>query len=464
MVDSINKNYPRIVISADRSGSGKTLLSTLIERYWQRSLKVQSFKCGPDYIDPSYHAMATGRSCANLDSRLMSGEQVKALFQKHAEGAQLNIIEGVMGLYDGAGSLDERGSAAHIAKTLKAPVIVILDVKSMARSAGALALGYKVFDPDVNVAGFLLNRVASTRHEALVIRAVEKATGLPVVGSIPVKKELTLPERHLGLIPAWEDYDYIPHYDALLELVEPYINWSLIKEIAEGAPPLGPVYESSPGPPKTYPVKIAYALDKAFHFYYQDNLDMFGHFGAQLVPFSPMEEDALPPGIDGLYLGGGYPEVFAHQLSQNTSMRRSIKDWALNNRPIWGECGGLMYLLDSLVTQEGEEYPMVGVFPGRTIMKKGLRALGYYTGELKADSWMGPKGQSLTGHLFHWSQRENTTEELNHMLDLTKEDSPEVVPDGLFRYQTWAGYLHLHFATNPQVLEGFLQSCWDHKE
>lgn len=460
------KNYSplRLTIGAVNSGTGKTLFCTLLGRLLtNQGYSVQPFKSGPDYIDPSYHTVACGNISRNLDTRLVRENQIRELFFRQAKNADISLIEGVMGLFDGTGGLDERGSTAHLAKILESPTILLIDVSAIARSAGAIALGYQEFDPDINLAGFILNRIASPRHEEMVRTAIEARTGLPVLGAIPRDKELFMPERHLGLVPAWEGDKIRTFLDRNTEKLKSVINLDLLLEIAGSAPPLPHFKETLFIKERKKDLRIAYALDEAFHFYYQDNLDLLENHGAELVPFSPMNDRTLPEDIQGIYLGGGYPELFAEQLTANKSMLSEILSAAKENLPIWGECGGLMYLMEELVDFEGKTYPMTGVFPGKVVMKKGLRALGYYEGILQAESWIGKKGDSIEGHVFHWSQLENLPDADSFQLELTKENQI-MLKDGFCFKNTWAGYLHIHLAGSKKVINNYLNICRQYKK
>ncbi len=455
---------PRLTIGAVSSGTGKTLFCTLLGRLLtSEGYSVQPFKSGPDYIDPSYHTVACGNISRNLDTKLIGENQIRELFCRQARNADISLIEGVMGLFDGAGGLGERGSTAHLAKILTSPTVLLIDVSAMARSAGAIALGYQEFDPDLNLAGFILNKVASPGHEDMVRSVIEARTGLPVLGAIPRDKNLLMPERHLGLIPAWEGDSILSFLNRNTEKLKSVLDMEALLRIARGASPV-PSYEKTLFiTEREKDIRIAYALDEAFHFYYQDNLDLLENRGAELVSFSPLNDRTLPEDIQGIYLGGGYPELAAKQLAANSSMRFKIKAAARQGLPIWGECGGLMYLMEELVDFEGMTYPMTGVFRGKVVMKKNLRALGYYEGNLQGGSWMGNKGDTITGHVFHWSQLENLPDQTSFQLKLVKENCI-VLTDGLCFRNTWAGYMHVHLAGCERVMNNFLNICRKYKK
>ncbi len=487
---------PRIVIAGTHSGTGKTTITIgIIVILKRRGLRVQPFKVGPDYIDPGFHTLACGIPGRNLDSVMMGERGVRETFERAACKADISIIEGVMGLYDGFSGNDELGSTAQIAKIVDASVILCLDVRAMARSAAALALGYVRFDPTTPIRGFILNNVGSENHYKLVKDAVEHHTGVPVMGGLPKNPEITLPERHLGLVPAWER-DTLPESTlGLAELIEAHIDIEKILAQAERAGE-GALTTNEFGPegecgaridfssrpessrPNTEPrqtddpdifpnsacfsnteaVRIGYALDDAFHFYYQDNLDIFRHMGAELFPFKPTTDEHLPEGVDGLYFGGGYPELCADRLEKNRSMRDEIYRAAEKGLPIYAECGGLMYLMNELLTFDGGSYQMVGVFPGRVVMEKKLTALGYYRGVALADTPIAEKGWSIWGHVFHWSKLENTATDQPFCFRLEKEGK-QFVLDGLLRNNVVAGYFHIHFAGNLRWAERFLALC-----
>jgi cobyrinic acid a,c-diamide synthase len=338
-----------------------------------------------------------------------------------------------MGIFDGAGPLDEKGSTAHLAKILKAPAVILLDVKGAARSAAATALGFLRFDRRLRVAGFILNRVGSPGHLSVVKAAVEGATGVPVCGGLFTDESFKLPERHLGLVPAWEARSsaaaalrWKDYFASLAAVVESSLDLDALLAAARSAPrpPRGGNRLFGGMPDRTAPsrrpkigaapkkaaaptsVKIAYALDDAFHFYYPDNLDILRRYGAELLPFSPTADAELPPEASGIYLGGGYPELHAEELAANKGMLDSIRSAALGGMPILAECGGFMYLSRSIRTFAGGDFPMAGLLPVRILMEKKLRTLGYYDGALLTDSILGRRGEVCPGHVFHWSNAE----------------------------------------------------------
>lgn len=451
---------PRLMIAGTNSGVGKTTIATAVMlSLARRGYRVQPYKVGPDYIDPSYHTAATGRICRNLDSWLLDEGTVRELFARSAGSADLSIIEGVMGLYDGVGSTPV-ASSAHIARILRSPVLLVLNVQSMACSAAAVVLGYRQMDPRVSLAGVILNRVGSERHYRLVKEAVEDHCRLPVVGYVPREVGVSLPERHLGLLPAAEK-DRLDEYMAALAVIEEGLDLEQVVDIACRAEPFPvpgtPVFSSCPGGLR---VRLGVAQDEAFNFYYQDGLDLLAELGAELVPFSPLYDRCLPENLAGLYIGGGFPEMFLDSLAENHTLRSDLKKAAESGMPVYAECGGLMYLSEAIIDFEGREYPAAGVIPGRCRMGKKRVALGYVTAQVLTDNILAPAGALLRGHEFHYSTRE----ELNvpgfcRAYILEKAGRAAGGEDGLVKGNLLASYVHLHLAGYPQFAARFLANC-----
>ncbi|MFQ5957265.1 MAG: cobyrinate a,c-diamide synthase, partial [Candidatus Brocadiales bacterium] len=337
---------PRILIAGTHSGVGKTTLTlALMAGLRKRGLDVQGFKVGPDYIDPSHHTAVTGRPARNLDTWMMGSDACLETFQRAASGADISVIEGVMGLYDGHRDGTGAGSTADLAKLLCSPVILLVDAKGLARSAAALVMGYKGFDKEVPLAGVILNNVSSEKHLQFLKVPIEKHCNLPVLGYLSRNSQLTLPERHLGLIPYGEGKVSADFYTSLVKQLE-HVDIERIQEIADSS-------VNMPTHPETifcHPgdqvaARIALARDEAFSFYYEDNLDLLRSYGAELIPFSPLRDSTLPSDIDAVYIGGGFPELYARELELNNAMRAEIKMAADTGVVIYGECGGMMYLL-----------------------------------------------------------------------------------------------------------------------
>jgi cobyrinic acid a,c-diamide synthase len=449
----------RLVIAGTHSGVGKTTLTagviTVLRRH---GLTVQPFKVGPDYIDPTYHGLAAGRPCRNLDTWLLPPERARSLFVRVAAGADVAIIEGVMGLYDGADYDGEAGSTAEVAKLLGAPVVLVVDASKMARSAGAVALGYQRFDDGVPLAGFVVNRVAGEGHGRGVASSITKATGLPVLGWVPREESLHVPERHLGLIPTREPGGWEKFLRAAGDAVSRHLDVGRLLTIARQAAPLPEAAEAVVHPAGNSPV-IAVARDKAFHFTYEDNLDLLREAGAEIALFSPLRDAALPPGTAGVVLSGGFPEVFAGALGSNRAMHAALRTAHRRGLPMYAECGGLMYLTRAIIDGEGRRHEMVGLLPGHSVMS-GRLTMGYRLARAVADSWLLPGGETVRGHEFHYSTWEDRPADLPPawlLLPRTGEGDPR--PEGACVGSVWASYVHLHFAARPGLAERFVAAA-----
>ncbi|MEE3247351.1 MAG: cobyrinate a,c-diamide synthase [Chloroflexota bacterium] len=446
-----------IVIAGVRSGVGKTTIATgVMGALTRRGNKVQPFKAGPDYIDPSYHQIACGVPSRNLDTWLCDHSTVLELFQRASAGCDVSVVEGVMGVFDGHSSLTEEGSTAQLAKLLGAPVILIADAAKVARSVAAEILGFQKFDPDLNVAGVILNGVGSDRHLEFCKPQIEATTGLPVLGYLPRKEEFIQPERHLGLIPTVEGTVAQKWYDGVINQVEATMDVDAILKLAQSA-------KTPPASPTVYPevalssrATIAVAQDMAFNFYYQDSLDLLTAWGAEIAPFSPLEDEKLPAGASGIYLGGGFPELFASHLSDNKPMHQSIMEAVASGVPVYAECGGLMYLGKSLSDLEGVTHPMVGVIPAESAMSQSRLTLGYREVESCSDNPVLQVGQRVRGHEFHWStlaQQPGAEESVYKVID------QENRPDGFRTRNVWASYVHIHLGSRPGLAARFVETC-----
>lgn len=452
-----NLKIPRLVFTGISSGCGKTTISSgVMAALRRRGLKVQAFKVGPDYIDPGYHTLATGLPSRNLDSWMLIPDAISELFQRSAATADINIIEGVMGVFDGHSGSDDTGSTAEVAKMLRCPVVLVLDVSKMSRSAAALVLGCQKFDPELDIRGVVLNRTGSEKHRLLVKEAIEQKTNVPVLGHMPRTPGLELPERHLGLVPTAEQDTLQGFIDRLAGEIETRIDLAGLMKIAGEAEPIQPVFPrlfpETPVPPK---VRVAVARDEAFNFYYQDNLDLLEAQGADLLYFSPLHDPALPSGIQGIYLGGGFPEVYAAQLGQNASMLRSIKAAGLGGTAIYAECGGLMYLAGGIVDQSGREHGMVGLVPGCPSLSRMRLKLRYVK---VRGNWGNPLAAYdvvLRGHEFHYSHFDPPAPGAAAWEIL----EPEPGLEGFRVHNIVASYVHLHFASHPSVAPNFVAWC-----
>ncbi|MHC1631233.1 MAG: cobyrinate a,c-diamide synthase [Methanotrichaceae archaeon] len=436
---------PAVLVAGTHSGVGKTtVVLGLMAALKRRGLEVQPFKVGPDFIDPTHHTAICGRTSRNLDTFMMGEEGVRRSFSSGMKGADVAVIEGVMGLYDGLEDT-EVASSAHVAKALKVPVILVINVHGMSRSAAALALGYTRFDPQVKIAGLILNRVGSERHLSMI----QKVMDLPILGALPQKKNIFLPSRHLGLTMGFEsDHDL----DRLADLIEENADLDKILELRCELPPARPL----PEPPDEQ-VKIGVAYDEAFCFYYQENFDELKQLGAEIVFFSPMKNEM--PDVDGLYLGGGYPELYAKAL-EDAKARHQIKGAADDGMPIYGECGGLMYLEESVISEDSE-HEMVGVLPATTIMTKRLQALGYVEGDVIKENPIVEKGRSIRGHEFHYSKMD-CARDAHFAYKFRRGKGILNNLDGLTEHNTLGSYLHTHVYSYP--MNKFVESCRNYKK
>lgn len=450
---------PRIVIAGTHSGVGKTTVAIgLMAALTQRGMIVQPFKVGPDYIDPTYHTLVSGRICRNLDTWLLKDQLIRGVFQEAAADAEIAIIEGVMGLFDGHASTNDRGSTAELAKLLQAPVILVVDASRMARSAAALVQGYLKFDPAVRLAGVIFTHVRE-RHFALLREALQRYTDVPALGSLPPDPDLAIPERHLGLVPATEDLRMAQVKDRLADVVTRSVDLDQIVRMAKRATPLPRVEMPGRGhgnPPRT--VMIGIARDRAFHFYYQENLDLLRRLGAELVEFSPLRDARLPDGLDALYLGGGFPEVFAKQLEHNAALRAEIKRTIEQGLPTYAECGGLMYLTQRLVDQEGHQHAMVGILPGAVRMTKRLQNFGYVTLIPKRDTILATANDPIKGHEFHYSIWDHQVPPGQAAYVVVKRREGRRL-EGFAQGHLLASYVHVHFLTNIRWARGLVASA-----
>lgn len=466
-------HVPRLLLAAPMSGSGKTtLMAGLVAAFTARGLRVAPFKVGPDYIDPSYHTLAAGRTCYNLDAWMLPPELISTVMARHTQDADLALIEGVMGLFDGYSGRDDTGSSAHIARLTDTPVLLVLDVRAQARTAAALVQGLRDFDPRIRVAGVILNRVGSAKHAQMVTEAIESHVGLPVVGALGRDDALHLPERHLGLIPTSEPGHWQVWLDQARTLVTAQIDLERVLELAhrdEGrttADRRPPTRDERPPttdhclpiteyqPPRHSSV-LAVARDAAFSFLYQDNLDLLRDAGAEIVFFSPLHDTELPPGTQAIYLCGGFPELYAADLAANAALRRALREAAYAGLPIYAECGGLMYLTESITDQEGQVYAMVGVLPGQSTMTQRL-TMGYRTVRALHDTWLWQAGTTMRGHEFHYSTWQAGEAVLDAAYEMLPDEwRPEPYRVGAQVSNVIASYVHLHFLAYPELVKRF---------
>ncbi|NET69215.1 MAG: cobyrinate a,c-diamide synthase [Moorea sp. SIO1G6] len=540
-----------LIIAGERSGVGKTTVTLALLSYLSKcNYKIQSFKVGPDYIDPMFHQRVTGRPCRNLDPVLTCEDYVKECFYRHCQGVDYALIEGVMGLFDGASGKDDFASTAHVARLLDVPVLLVLDCSRLSRSVAAIAYGYQSLDPRITIAGVVLNRVGSSRHLELLKDALEPLH-IPVLGELQRQDNITIPDRHLGLIPTAEITQLDALINRLADLGQSCFNWehldselkvSRLQVVREAWPigqgfselkvnrlelnselnvgrlevvrvraaeafghatrtalpkawPIGqgsldnlqpnnlqpvtsnnlqPVTSTNLQPNNPQPVtstnlqpvtstnqqpaliRIAIACDRAFSFYYQDNLDSLEQLGAELVYWSPLTDTTLPADVKGMYFGGGFPEVFAEQLAENTSARESVRIAIESGMPTYAECGGLMYLGEQITDFDGKSWSMVGVLPTVTVMGKSL-TLGYRQATALVDGPLLPAGATVWGHEFHRSHL--TVMPSNPLFELRGYHQRKVGVEGWQVYQLHASYVHLHWGSCLRVPLRFLERC-----
>ena len=450
---------PRAVIAAAQSGSGKTTVTSgIIAALAAEGLRVHPYKVGPDYIDPGYLGLAARGRADNLDTWLTDEETMKKIFVSSSDGADISIIEGVMGLYDGG-----RGgvsSTAAIAKALSAPVILVIDVRSMGESAAAIAKGFRDYDPSVDIRGVIINRFGSENHRAMCTEAIERI-GLPVIGAVPRSKDAEVKERHLGLLPVEENSDR-EHIENVRKLVGPAVDLKRLIETAKSAPAMKirdiPDVRLTAAHPRA---RIGVARDEAFSFYYPESLAALETKGAEIIFFSPLNDTELPP-CDGLIFGGGFPEIFAGRLAANEPMKTAIHEAALAGKPVYAECGGFMYLSQSITDFDGTEHKMCGIAPLKSTMNGKLRTVGYVTAEALRDNILAEAGTKLRGHEFHFSSMDEAQPGEEAFL-FTKNRTGEQYPGGWANKNMLGSYLHLHFAGFPGAAERFVQKCAEFK-
>jgi len=424
----------------------------------KRGFKVAPFKVGPDFIDPGHHSRITGVASRNLDGWMLSKPYNLECFRKNTQGADIAVVEGVMGLYDGYDGKSDAGSTSQMAKWLGLPVVLVVDVKSMARSAAAVIMGFERFDPELSFGGVIFNHVGSRRHLQYLTDSVQDHVRMPCLGGVIYDQEITIPERHLGLVTRDDHSLAAETIDRLARLIDESIDLDfLIQNLPEISSP--DQSESSWKVDTEETVQIGVARDNAFCFYYQDNLDLLQNQGAKLTYFSPMVDEYLPENISGLYLGGGYPELFAQKLADNAALRNQIKTKSDDGMPIYAECGGFMYLCSQLLDQTGKRYPMTGCFPFTAKMFSRLKALGYREITLAIDTIIGKTGQIIRGHEFHYSELAQMSSTVPTAYRISDKSGMDKVPEGYLVNQTLASYNHLHFGSQPRAAVHFVKNC-----
>lgn len=442
---------PRLVIAGTTSGVGKTSITcSVIHAIKKKGYTVQPFKVGPDYIDPTYLSAISGNPARNLDSWIMGENSVLESFAKNSN-SDVSIIEGVMGFYDGFSGATNQSSTHHIATILQAPVILVLDASKTARSIAATTLGYTKFHRNSRIVGLILNKLGSKKHEEMC-RAALAPLKIPVIGCIPKNPELSLESRHLGLIPITEQVQLKQKITKIAKTLGSYLDVDKIISLANNTSQISQKPKPHLDKPKT---TIAVALDKSFNFYYYDNFDSLRKNGAKIEFFSPIS-DPHPPQCSGIYIGGGFPEVLGGPLAKNQSMKKSIKKLAEQNMPIYGECGGLMYLTKSII-YDTKKHSMVGLFDAETGMEKKM-TLNYTKASVTSNCLVAKRSAKILGHEFHYSELYSIPRDAKFAYDLSIGIGIKNKKDGLLAHNTLASYMHLYFDRNMHA-ENFVNNC-----
>lgn len=440
----MNSTTPTCIVSGTSSGSGKTTVALgLMAAFKEKGYAVQPFKCGPDFIDPGLHRMVTGKVSRNIDLWMSGEEFSRKTLARYSHGADIAIIEGVMGMFDGGIS-----SSGTLSEALNIPTILVLDVRSMAESAAAIVKGFETLRPKAAPKGIILNRVASTRHLQLVSDAIREHCQAEILGYLPRTLEFSIPSRHLGLLTGDESPLGPEAIQLLAKTVAEHVDLERIIQLCTTVPELAAY---TPSTPKKTQCRIGVARDKAFCFYYEDNFDILRDAGCALTFFSPLTDTELPDDVDALYLGGGYPELYAEELSNNKKILAAIRRWIENDRPVYAECGGFMYLTEGIVDEAKVLHTMVGAFPVQARMQKSRASLGYREVQTQAPCCFGPTGTILRGHEFHYSNIDAMPAHISRVYALNNGTH-----EGYSYKKTLGGYLHLHFGYAPQVADEFI--------
>lgn len=455
------------MIAGTQSGCGKTTVALgVMAALKSRGFHVQPFKVGPDFIDPGFHTRICGTESRNLDGWMLSRSYNRALFGGLLGEADVAVVEGVMGLYDGYDGLTEAGSSAEMAKWLDIPVVLVVDARSMARSAAALIKGFRDFDPMLSLAGVIFNRIGGEGHLEYLKEAMSMSVpDVPVLGGIPREEIIRIPERHLGLVTVDETPLDRTWRDTLVDLVERNVDLDLVlsrSTCREGFPErFGPEKRRSD---PVRPIPIAVARDAAFCFYYPDNLELLRRAGAELYLFSPVAGETFPKGVGGVYLGGGYPELFAERISECRIFLESLRSGAKSGMPIHAECGGLMTLGRFIDTVDGKRFPMAGLLPFGTRMLSRRKALGYTEVVLREPCLLGEPGTAVRGHEFHYSEITDAGDNpaLRFAYELRARKHQAARSEGYMTGSVLASYVHLHWGSEPSVPEAFVRRCGEY--
>ncbi|MFJ5762710.1 cobyrinate a,c-diamide synthase [Neobacillus sp. NPDC093182] len=451
----------RIVIAGTGSGVGKTTLTIgLMAALKKMGLTVQGFKCGPDYIDPSYHTAVTKRNSRNLDSWMLTKDLVLDIFSHGSQGADISIIEGVMGFFDGKNPETNEGSTAEISMNTKSPVLLVVNCESMARSAAAIVKGFQLFAEGPKIVAVIANKVGSDGHFQLVKTAIEQECHVPVIGYLKRELDIEIPERHLGLIPSMERGELGSFFDKLGTLVSETVDIEKLLELAVAEPlevsRKSSIFEKQ----RENLVKVAVAKDSAFNFYYPENLEIMEAKGIEIVYFSPLADEEVPEDVDGLYIGGGFPEEFAQDLACNLKAKQSVKQAIENGLPALAECGGFMYLTKFIETTDKKKHEMAGVISGSIQMQTKLAALGYREINGQNANFI-LEDLSARGHEFHYSIFKAVEEDVPYAYET--KGMRGVSKEGYLLHNLSAGYTHFHFASCPEMVENWIRKCLENR-
>jgi cobyrinic acid a,c-diamide synthase len=448
------------LIAGTASGVGKTTATLAITAALRRrGYMVQPFKGGPDFLDTGHHTRISGRTARNLDTWMLSADANRDVLRQASQGADVLLVEGMMGLYDGKDGTTETGSSAEIAKLLKLPVVLVLDAGKTARSIAAMVLGFELFDPELFLAGVILNRVAGDRHFRMLEAAIQSACKTPVLGWLPREPAVAIPERHLGLqtVEEGEAGDTLEmRIDTLATLAEKHLDLSRLLKLQCGLEEMSRTL--LPFANTVDRIRIGVARDPAFSFYYEDNLDLLQQNGADLVPFSPMHDQTLPQSLDALYLGGGYPELYTAQISGNTAMLAAVHDFVESRRPVYAECGGMIFLSRQITLRDGTSHRLAGILPFDIEMTDKLVNFGYVTVELSSDCLLGSAGTLIRGHSFHYSRISNVRSVATNYR-IVYSLSGRLENEGYRLGNVLASYVHLHFHANREVARSFVDAA-----
>ncbi len=445
----------RVVLAGTGSAVGKTTISTGIMKALSDEYRVQPFKAGPDYIDPTYHSLATENTSRNLDSFFMSDGQIREGFQRAMKisSSKFGIVEGVRGLYEGISATGDIGSTASVAKALNSPVVLILNARSLVRSAAAITIGFKTLDPTIRVEGVILNHVKNRRHYLKAKEAIEKLADTTVIGGIPRDDSLMVEQRHLGLVPAVERENITRSIEKWGQVMAEYIDLDALISIMKNAGKLPNGREALWQQGNHKRVKIGVAADEAFTFYYRENIEAMEANKAKIITFSPLHHEELPD-VDGLYIGGGYPEIFSKQLESNHTMRKSVLKFHNEDNPIYAECGGLMYLMKSI-----NGHNMCDVFKYPSKMTKKVQALSYVVSKAQNDNIILNEGEIFRGHEFHYSHIDIGRFKPKFAFRILRGKGINGSEDGIMDKSTVASYVHTHIAACPQLAYNFTRNA-----